>query len=81
MKQNTSNEMMQIDAWRLQKKNDAERMQQMKQNRCNDMMQKTDAKKMATKSYIESAVEKVSLEKSWFFANFFRFWSKIQLKS
>ena len=48
-------------------------MQQMKQNRCNDMMQKTDAKKMAAKSYIESAVEKVSLEKSAFFADFLKF--------
>ena len=45
----------------------------MKQNRCNEKMQKTDAKKMAAKSYIESAVEKVSLEKSAFFADFLKF--------
>ena len=34
------------------KKNDAKRMQKMKQNRCNELMQNTDAKKMAAKSFI-----------------------------
>ena len=72
--QNTSNEMMQNRCMTVA--NDAKRMQQMKQNRCNDMMQKTDAKKMAAKSFVESAVEKVSLEKSSFFADFLNFEAK-----
>ena len=53
MKQNTGtfNEMMQNRCMTVAK-NDAKRMQKMKQNRCNDLMQKTDAKKMAAKSFI-----------------------------